>query len=91
MKLNHFAVHLKLTQYCKSAIFQDKIKIKFKKKFNIHWIITNIYSGAGGEAEGAFHWSSKEEMDGQILWRHTHKRREAWSASVTGDGEDPAG
>ena len=36
MKLNHFAVHLKLTQYCKSAIFQDKIKIKFKKKYNIH-------------------------------------------------------
>ena len=22
VKLNHFAVHLKLTQYCKSAIFQ---------------------------------------------------------------------
>ena len=25
---NHFAVHLKLTQYCKSTILQGKIEIK---------------------------------------------------------------
>ena len=31
IKLNHFAVHWKLTQYCKSALLQYKIKIKLKK------------------------------------------------------------
>ena len=31
VKLNHFAVHLKLTQHCKSNIPQYKIKIKLKK------------------------------------------------------------
>ena len=30
--LNHFAVHLKLTQYCKSTILQYKIKIKLKEQ-----------------------------------------------------------
>ena len=25
--LNHFAVHLKLTQYCKSTIFQKKMYV----------------------------------------------------------------
>ena len=73
MKQKHFPV--KLTQYCKSAIFQDQIKIKFKKKINIHWIITNIYSGAAREAERAFHWSSKEETGWQILCRHMQKQR----------------
>ena len=28
VQLNHFAAHLKLTQHCKSTIFQYKIKIK---------------------------------------------------------------
>ena len=28
---NHFAVHLKLTQHCKSIILQYKIKIKKKQ------------------------------------------------------------
>ena len=27
--LNHFAIHLKLTQHCKSTRIQYKIKIKF--------------------------------------------------------------
>ena len=31
VELNQFAVHLKLTQLCKSTILQYKIKIKFKK------------------------------------------------------------
>ena len=31
VQLNHLAVHLKLTQHCKSTILQYKIKIKFKK------------------------------------------------------------
>ena len=35
--MNHLVVHLKLTQYCKSAKFQYKIKIKLKKES-----ITNI-------------------------------------------------
>ena len=30
--LNHFAVHLKLTQECKSTIFQCETKIKLKNK-----------------------------------------------------------
>ena len=30
--MNHFVVHLKLTQHCKSTILQYKIKIKFKKR-----------------------------------------------------------
>ena len=30
--MNHFAVHLKLTQHCKSTIFHYQIKIKKKKK-----------------------------------------------------------
>ena len=30
--LNHFAVHLKLTQHCKSRILQCKIKIKLNWK-----------------------------------------------------------
>ena len=30
-KPNHFAVHLKLTQYCKSTILQLKTKLKKKK------------------------------------------------------------
>ena len=34
-KLNHFAVHLKLTQYYISTIFQAKIKIKFRRKKRI--------------------------------------------------------
>ena len=29
IKLNHFAVHQKLTQHCKSTILQQKIKQKF--------------------------------------------------------------
>ena len=32
VQLNHFAVHLKLTQHCKSNILQYKIKIKLKNK-----------------------------------------------------------
>ena len=31
VKLSHFVVHLKLAQYCKSTICQNKIKTKFKK------------------------------------------------------------
>ena len=31
VKLNHFAVHLKLAQRCKSTIPPNKIQIKFKK------------------------------------------------------------
>ena len=31
---NHFAVHLKLLQHCKSTILQYKIKIKLKNKKN---------------------------------------------------------
>ena len=34
--LNHFAIHLKLTQHCKSAILQYKIKVKFKKEKKIN-------------------------------------------------------
>ena len=35
-QLNHFAVHLKLTQHCKSTIFQYKIKTKKNKmKINV--------------------------------------------------------
>ena len=30
--MNHFAVHLKLTRYCKLTIFHYKIKIKLKEK-----------------------------------------------------------
>ena len=30
--LNHFAVHVKLTQHCKSTVLQYKIKIKKKNK-----------------------------------------------------------
>ena len=30
--MNHFAVHLNLTQHCKSAIPQYKIKVKNKKR-----------------------------------------------------------
>ena len=29
VQLNHFVVHLKLTQHCKSTMLQYKIKIKF--------------------------------------------------------------
>ena len=32
VKLNQFAVHLKLTQHCKSTLLQNKIKIKLKNK-----------------------------------------------------------
>ena len=31
VQLNHFAIHVKLTQHCKSTILQYKIKIKLKK------------------------------------------------------------
>ena len=31
VELNHFAIHLQLTQYCQSTILQQKIKIKLKK------------------------------------------------------------
>ena len=31
IKLNHFAVYLKLTQHCKSTILQYKIKINKKR------------------------------------------------------------
>ena len=38
MYLNHFAVHLKLTQYCKSTIAQfKKTKLKFKKRNYYLW------------------------------------------------------
>ena len=30
VQLNHFTVHLKLAQHCKSTIFQNKSKIKFR-------------------------------------------------------------
>jgi len=32
--MNHFAVHLKLTQHCKSTILQYKIKLK-KERFGV--------------------------------------------------------
>ena len=32
IKLNHFAIHLKLTQHCKSTILQYKIKKFIQKK-----------------------------------------------------------
>ena len=32
VQLNHFAVHLKRTQHCKSTTLQYKIKIKYKKR-----------------------------------------------------------
>ena len=35
VKLIHFAVHLKLTQHCKSTILQYKIKIKKKNNLKI--------------------------------------------------------
>ena len=38
--LNHFAVHLKLTQHCKSALLQYKIKFK-KKHASPVFIITH--------------------------------------------------
>ena len=44
--MNHFAVHLKLTQHCKSAILQKKKKAKKKKKNElekrkpVYWAVT---------------------------------------------------
>ena len=37
--LNHFAVHLKLKQHCKSTILQYKIKLK-KKKSQKHYALS---------------------------------------------------
>ena len=37
VQLNHFGVHLKLTQHCKSTIPQYKIRIHFKKRKVIIW------------------------------------------------------
>ena len=42
-QLNHFAVHLKLTQHCKSTIFQYKIKTK-KNKMKINKKFKKSYS-----------------------------------------------
>ena len=39
--MNHFVVYLKLTQHCKSAVPQYKVKIKFKKvsgSFYFFWL-----------------------------------------------------
>ena len=34
VKLNHFAVYLKVTHHCKSTILQHKIKIKLKNRIS---------------------------------------------------------
>ena len=39
-KLNHFAVHLKLTQYCQSTILQLKNVIRNSSKSQIQSIIS---------------------------------------------------
>ena len=53
IQLNHFAVHLKLSQHCKSAILQYKIKIKLKKKsyqnLDIQLFVENEKSWPHGE------------------------------------------
>ena len=36
VKVNHFAVYLKLTQHCKSTILQCKKKIKLKKNHSFY-------------------------------------------------------
>ena len=41
VKLNHFAVHLKLTQHC--TILQYKIKIKLKKESITNKLFLNIF------------------------------------------------
>ena len=52
--MSHFAVHLKLTQYCKLTIFHYKIKIKLKKIINAGgrqrepWTHAEQCQGAGG-------------------------------------------
>ena len=38
IELSKFAVHLKLTQYCKSRIIQYEIKNKFKKNMNFSFL-----------------------------------------------------
>ena len=50
--MNHFAVHLKLTQYCKLTIFRYKIKNKLKKK----------ESNAGGRQRAP--WTYAEQCQG---------------------------
>ena len=43
--MNHFAVHLTLTQHCKSTTLQYKIKIKLKiKKHITHFFIARVFS-----------------------------------------------
>ena len=58
---NHYSVHLRLTQYCKSTILPLKKKLVFLKG-----------SGAGGGDEGG---SSSNSIENSILFqvnRHTH-------------------
>ena len=51
IKLNHFAVHLILTQHSKSTILQETIKIKLKKRILEFWLVeinlTRIHEDAG--------------------------------------------
>ena len=41
VQLNHLAVHLKLTQHCKSTLLQYKIEIKKKES---HWKVPALSS-----------------------------------------------
>ena len=42
IKLNHFAVYLKLTQHCESTILQFLEKVKLKKKNQWSWLEQKI-------------------------------------------------
>ena len=38
-QLNHYAVHLKLTQYCQPTILQYKMKIKKDRQFTSNLVL----------------------------------------------------
>ena len=64
MKLSHFAVYQKLTQYCKSTILQ--LKKKKKSKFTADKLILASYHSSLSKY---FMWDLAAKYKVQLLWR----------------------
>ena len=64
MKLSHFAVYQKLTQYCKSTILQ--LKKKKKPKFTADKLILASYHSSLSKY---FMWDLAAKYKVQLLWR----------------------
>ena len=85
IKRNHFAVHLKLTQHCKSTILQYKIKIKRKSNFEKVKVELGFLKLPRGWSNTWCYWRSKEEEKSKESYRYWKRTLlSIWNKNVIG-------